>query len=290
MSEEIAIAGLIVVEQLPIISEQLKAHSAGIDEKLAIVEALVCTEETVKEVKKIRAEFNKDFAVIEELRKRVKNAVLAPYQDFELVYKTCVSDKYNAADATLKAKITDVENELKTKKMSELKTYFDEYAASKNVSGYADFERQMSDQRASQTFPALMRICRERIDQLASGLAAIDAQPEDIRAEILAEFKKTLSATEAIAIIAQRHRDTEEQEIAKKEREQRQAAEAEAAKRVDEALPDPMSPPRIPIAPPVAAPTEDPDPVRCLSFKVTAPLSKLRELKRFLDEGEYEYE
>jgi hypothetical protein len=47
---------LIIVKQLPIIEEQLKGLSEEISKKVSKAMKLAVTEETVKEVKKVRAE------------------------------------------------------------------------------------------------------------------------------------------------------------------------------------------------------------------------------------------
>ena len=60
---------LIVIKQLPIIEEQLKTLSEEIDKKVTDATALVCTEETIKQVKTTRADLNKQFAELEEKRK-----------------------------------------------------------------------------------------------------------------------------------------------------------------------------------------------------------------------------
>ena len=46
---------IIVIEQLPVISEKLMQIKEEVTEKVAVATALVCTEETVKEVKKAKA-------------------------------------------------------------------------------------------------------------------------------------------------------------------------------------------------------------------------------------------
>ena len=74
---------LIVVKQLPIIEERLKSLSDEIDVKVANAMELVVSDETIKEVKKVRAELNKDFTELETQRKMVKERVLAPYEAFE---------------------------------------------------------------------------------------------------------------------------------------------------------------------------------------------------------------
>ena len=113
---------LIVVKQLPIIQEQLKQLSEEIDEKVANAKSLVCTEETVKEVKQVRADLNKEFKDLENQRKLVKEQVLEPYMQFEEVYKQYVSDKYKEADIELKNKVESVENELKSKTRTQAHT------------------------------------------------------------------------------------------------------------------------------------------------------------------------
>ena len=62
---------LIIVKQLPIIEEKLKGLSKEIDEKVKNALALVCSDETVKEVKKVRADLNADFKELETQSKMV---------------------------------------------------------------------------------------------------------------------------------------------------------------------------------------------------------------------------
>jgi len=275
---------LIIVKQLPIIEEQLKLISAEIDEKLSVVDGLVVSEDTLKSVKDLRAEFNKDFAVLEEKRKEVKNAVTDPYTQFLEVYNTCVSDKFKAADKKLKTKIDEVTESLRKKMIEKIRVYFNEYAEANGVSEYADFDKQMDDlTRAKYTKPEFQRICRERIDPLISGLQAIKAQPEELQAEIMAEFKKCLSATKAITIVSDRHKEIEEQKRVQEQQAERQAVESEVVKNVVQAAP-------AAFAPPTVVPKQDDDPVLRVTFSVTAKRSKLRELKQYLDQGGFTYE
>lgn len=85
---------LIVVKQLPIIEDQLRQVKASVDARVAQVLALACTEATYKDVKKARAELNKEFQDLEARRREVKNAILAPYEAFEKLYKECAADAF----------------------------------------------------------------------------------------------------------------------------------------------------------------------------------------------------
>jgi hypothetical protein len=162
--------------------------------------------------------------------------------------------------------------------------FFNECAESANVIEYADFERQVLPSfRMSDTDNALKKLCRERIDAIVSDLKAIDTQPEELKAEILAEFKKSLSATDAITIVADRHKAIKAQMEVQAAREQQQATEAEVVAKVDATVAP------APLAPPVATPEVEADPSFQMTFTVVAPLSKLKALKAYLIEKGIEY-
>ena len=85
---------VITLKQLPIIEEHLQLVKADVETRTKNAMQLVCTEETRGDVKKIRTELGKEFASMEEQRKRVKEAIMEPYNQFEAVYKDCSSDPY----------------------------------------------------------------------------------------------------------------------------------------------------------------------------------------------------
>ena len=102
--------GLIVVKQLPVIEDQLRQVKQGIDKRVKAALQLYCTEETRAEVKKVRDDLNKEYQELEEQRKRVRAAILEPYEQFEALYRECAGDAYRNADAVLKGKIDAVES------------------------------------------------------------------------------------------------------------------------------------------------------------------------------------
>ena len=124
---------LIVVKQLPQIEEHLKELSLEVEQKVENAKSLVCTEENVTTIKQIRASLNKEFKEVENQRKIVKEQILAPYMQFEEIYKMYISDKYKSADNDLKVKIDSTENELKNIKEQEIKDYFEEYKKANNI-------------------------------------------------------------------------------------------------------------------------------------------------------------
>lgn len=273
---------LIVVKQLPIIEERLKSLSDEIDAKVNSALALPCTEDNIKAVKAARADLNKTFEALERQRIEVKNAIMTPYEQFNGIYKTYVSDKIKTADTTLKNRISDVESELKSKKEEEVKLYFNEYLCSKDID-FISYEDAKINVTLSASLKSLKEQAKDFIDRIADDLALI--QTQEHKEEILVEYKKNLNCSQAITAVTARHKAIEEQKAKQAEIEARRQAQAEAIKKVETVASTPLEPPKqteIPLAPS--------DPVRTLSFKVTAPISKLRELKAFLVEGGYQYE
>ena len=124
---------LIVVQQLPVIKEQLHSIKAQAQASVAEALALVCTEETLKAVKDRRAALTRDRKDLDARRMVVKNQIMQPFEDFDKVYKECVTDVYGPADEALKGKITDVEAGLKADKEKKVVAYFDELVKANGV-------------------------------------------------------------------------------------------------------------------------------------------------------------
>ena len=277
---------IIVVKQLPVIVEQLAQVKEAVLQRVQTATSLICTDETVKEVKKARAELNSEFKQWEEKRKEVKTAVMTPYEKFESVYKDCVSDTYKAADKELKQKIDSVEQELKDKKAAEVREYFMEYLASKYID-FVAFEQAGINITLSASMKSLKEQAKSFIDKISDDLALIETQEH--KAEILVEYKKTLNVSAAITGVTARFKAIEDEKRRIEEAEERRAAEEQHIAEITSALPEPEPE----IIPPVEEQVleEQPHvPEYTLRFKVTATKDKLRELKAFLDNGGYKYE
>jgi len=96
---------LITIEQLPIIKERLEElHELAIKAVQKVL-SIEVTKDNIKEVKQMRADLRKQFDAIENQRKKVKQAILKPYDEFEKLYRTSITDVYKSADAELKSRI-----------------------------------------------------------------------------------------------------------------------------------------------------------------------------------------
>jgi hypothetical protein len=273
---------LIVVKQLPIIQERLKELSTEIDKKVENAKSLICTEENVKEVKQVRVDLNKDFKDLEMKRKLVKEQVLAPYMQFEEIYKQYVSDKYKNADIELKNKVDSIENELKNRKEQEIRDYFEEYKAANNIDFIA-----YGQARINVTLSASMKSLKEQakqfIDKIVDDLKLIETQEH--KTEILVEYKQTLNVSQAITSVTNRFKAIEEE---KKRKEQKVVniemnENHEITQKSYEQLENVFNKP-------LEQPKEENEKILTLKFTVRGTRTKLRELKRFLESGGYDYE
>lgn len=276
---------IIVVKQLPVIEQQLAQIKQQVAERVETVTSLVVTEDTVKAVKKARAELCAEFKSWEEKRKEVKKAVLTPYENFEEVYNDCISNSYKTADKLLKQRIDDVENELKAKKAAEVQSYFEEYLASKGID-FVSYAQAGLNVTLSASLKSLKEQAAAFIDRIEADLKLIDTFT-DIKAEILVEYKKSLNVSAAITGVKARAKAIEQEQARQAAEAEKRAAEAQRVEAIKAAIPE------APAA--VEAPTEQqaapaPEKKYCIRFTVKGTKEQLIALKKFLNEGEYEYE
>lgn len=277
------IKDLIEVKQIPVIEEQLRSVSTVIDERVKNATSLVCTEESVKTIKEIRAELNKDYKDFETQRKLVKEQVLKPYNDFENVYKECISDKFKNADLILKGRIEVVENEIKAKKEQEVKDYFEEYKTANNID-FITYEQAKINVTLSASMKSLKEQAKVFIDQRIDDLKLIETQEH--KTEILVEYKQTLNVSNAITTVANRfkaieeEKKKEEQKVVHIEMNENHEITKESYEQLENIFNKPLEQPKEEIQ-------ED---ILTLRFTVRGTRTKLKALKEFLESGGYDYE
>ncbi len=265
---------LIIIKQLPQIESHLKELSTEIDKKVENAKGLICTEENVKTIKQVRADLNREFKEVEQQRKRVKEEVLAPYLQFEDIYKQYISDKYNSADNDLKEKIDSVEKELKSKKEQEIKEYFDEYKVANNID-FITFEQAKINITLTASMKSLKEQVKLFIDKIVDDLKLIETQEH--KAEILVEYKQSLRISNAITTVTNRFKAIEE------EKKKQEELVAELSKSVIMTKEEKTEILQAPIK-------ENQEEILTLRFTVKATKTKLKQLKEFLINGGYEYE
>lgn len=271
---------LIKVTQLPVIEERLRSMQEQVEKRTSEAMSMVCTEDTVQAVKKLRAELNGEFWDLEAQRKAVKKAILEPYERFESLYSRCVSEPYKRADADLKSKVDTVQGEMRSRKEVELAAFFNEYAVAHGVEWLT-----FCDAGINVTLSASMKKLKEEvraiIDRVEADTTAISSM--DDAEEIMAEYKTNRSLAGAVTIIKERHERIEAERKAAEERKAVQEAQRAAVERVEVAAPEIM-------APPVMATQGASEKEYSCTFTVKTTLPKLKALKAYMNKEGIKYE
>lgn len=266
---------LIVVEQLPVIKEKLQEIRKEIEAKVEIANALVCTEDSVKDVKKVRAELSKQFKELEEQRKAVKNAILKPYNEFEAIYKENVSAIFLGADNTLKMKIDSVENELKKVKEEEVKEYFNELKEALHIN-FLDFEKMGLKVNLSDSVKSLKSKVSEYLEKISQDLILIATQED--KEEILIEYKNSFNVANAINYVKARKQAIEEEKARQELLKKAQDEEEKRVNEVNSVIVENVKEEEIKV-----------DPVYTMTFSVTGTKEQLKAIKNFIIESGVTY-
>lgn len=187
----------IELTQSPIIKHDLLAVGANVTKRIEElnVENLVATADTIKSMKSLRAELNKEAKEFEEQRKAVKEAVNSPYSEFEAVYKSEVKEKYTSAVNILKDKIGAFEIKIKEEKQANIERYFIELCHVEKID-FVKFSQLNLKIDLSTSEKKYKEFCNEYILKVQEDIKLIES--EEFQAEIMAEYKTTLNASKAI--------------------------------------------------------------------------------------------
>ena len=189
--------------QFPVIKQNLTETGKNVTERIKAldIEGQVPTLDTVKSLKDLRAQLNKELADFENQRKFVKEAVLTPYNEFESLYKDEISTKYKNAIDTLKDKIAIVEDRIRDEKKAAITSYFYELCRSENID-FLKFENVGLEINLSTTEKKYREQCDEYVQRVVDDLALIETQ--ECKAEIIVEYRTTLNASRAIKTVQDR--------------------------------------------------------------------------------------
>ena len=287
---------LIVVQQLPVIKEQLHSIKAQAQASVAEALALVCTEETLKVVKEQRAKLNRDRKDLDARRMVVKNQIMQPFEDFDKVYKECVTDVYGPADEALKGKIADVEAGLKADKEKKVVAYFDELVKANGVE-WVSYEDIGIAVTMTASLKSLKNKVKEYVDRVVADVNCINGMEN--APEVMAEYKQCRNLAVAINSVSQRKDRVAREEAERKQRLEAQLRAQEAESAVLDAVEEELAAPRVMgTEPPVmdeqeAEETQQESKEQIMTakfafmgrtFQCHGTLTQLRELKSFVNE------
>ncbi len=226
---------LIVIKQLPVIEEHLQTIGLEIQAQRDEALSLEATEENLALIRVKRAELNKTFSDLEARRIAVKKAILAPYDTFEEMYKTYITDIHKPTDEELKKRIDSVGKIVIDEKTDELKAYFREAIAEKEID-FVTFDSLGLKINRSASVNKLKTQIDEELERVAGDIAVIATMEHS--AEILVEYKQNHDLAQSVLEVntrkerlAAEFKRQKEAEQAKFEAEQKRKAELEARQR-----------------------------------------------------------
>lgn len=275
---------LIRITQLPAIEEQLLALKESWERKASDAQSMVCTEDTVQDIKKLRADMRKEFDLAEAQRKAVKEQYMAAWLRLEEIYKDCVKDPFARADAAYKSKIAEVEDAQKAQCEKMCRNYFAEQCA---VHGIDFLRYEQSGVRVTLT-EAKKKTPSGLFDRLGEFVARVACDVDSIGAmengpEVMGEYRRNgLNLAKAVKMVQEWHEAAERERKAAEERAERQKREAEAVAKVEAAVPA--------IGPPVAVEQPKEDKLLTVAFKATGTREQLIRVREFMKAEGIKYE
>ena len=205
---------------------------------------------------------------------------LSVFDSKEAVYRACVTDVWKPAETQLSGRIAEIDSGLIEKKRAQVVLYFNELCAAHGLD-FLSFEATGVKVLLSVTVKAMKEQCDVFVNRMLEELAMISTHGERA-APILVEYKRNGYNAQRAVIDVNRRIDAIEQERARQAMLAAQQEErATTIAKVDEAA-EAFAPP---VQEPVSA--EEPsapeaDPVFTITFRVTAPKSKLIGLREYM--------
>lgn len=274
---------IIVLEQLPIIKTHLEQLSLEIKKRVDDAKNLICTEETVKDVKQVRANLTKEFNELEAQRKQVKNAIMDKYNQFEEIYKENVSNLYKQADSELKEKIENVEIQLKKEKEEELREFADNWFDYHVIKDIVKFE----DIGLNITLSASMKSLKDQTiafcEKISNDIKLIEL--EEYKDEIMIEYKKNLDFAQSKIDVTFRHKQLEAMQKRNEEILKMKLEEQKVVEKVEEVVEEIKAPVEI-----ETTTIEDKEEQFVATFTVKASKDKLKLLREFMKKEGIIYE
>ncbi len=260
------------------------ALTAAVHEIAAPYQNMVVTPETVKYAASDRAKLRKLRSRLDEQRKEVKAACMAPAKAYEEALAPTFAEIDKAVE-NIDVQVKNFERMEQEDKLAELEAFFNE-KLSEAAEGYVNFQkiREMHPKWTNKGYELTQAKNDIMIDlgHVESGLSALRGYPEKHRALLLDVFKRRLDLSDVVAQYA-RIMEIEAYERAREDR--KKAEEAAKARQTEEQTRDGGTVPAGAEKPAEGQETaQEPiqEPVYKADFRVYGTREQLTELKRYM--------
>lgn len=268
------------------IESNMKEVKGYVEELNNYYKSVTFTEETLKQAKEEKAKVNKFKTEVADYRKKITAEYNKPIKVFEDTAKETeklLSETYN----TINQQVAGFEEEQKRQKEQEIREYFEEYKTANDID-FVNYEQAQINVTLTASVKSLKEQAKAFIDRIMDDLKLIETQ--ECKEEILVEYKQNLNVSKSIQEVANRHKLLEEEKKRQEELKNKQLEEAKRQADIsikEQELATKNALDNFVIEAPKVVEQEE---ILTLSFKVRGTRNKLKELKRFLIEGGYDYE
>ena len=212
-------------------------------------------------------------------RKKIKNDILKPYEEFNQIYEENIKGKYNQAINILTTKIVTVEDTIKEITKTKMIDFFDEYRQANLIKSdwikFEELDLKVGINQLTSKGELVKKVKDEIIEKINKVKSSIDTiSTMEHNDEILVEYIKNKDLGQAIRTVNDRYVILETIKKSNEEIKKKEETIQESVKKVEEALQTPVEEEKL----------------YTVKFSVTSTKEKLIELKKFLINGGYKYE
>lgn len=265
--------------------EEMKSELSA---KLETYNALVVTEDSIKEAKSDRANLNKLKTAIEDKRKEIKKLCLAPYESFEKQCKE-ITSLIDQPIKSIDGQIAVFDQKLQDEKWEKISEYYK--AEVKELVSVVPLEKIVSAKWKNKT-ESIETVCNgigDTLERIRAELESIENTPEEFKAQVRDVYLNNYSIVEA-------RNEFKRLEERRKQLEEMERRKIEASKQKPETVPSPeIAPAPVPAENPVEKisyekPKVIDEPVFSAAFRVKGTKDQIIALKDFLNSNNISYE
>lgn len=201
---------LIKVTQVPTVEfTKLKQYNIQLTDRLARLDLanLEANEDNLKEIKTTRTDVRKELKTLEDSRKLTEKTILEPYKKFETEYNKLIKKPLQQADKDLKAKVDEVEDNLRQQKTDTFINRFKELKENHDID-FVKFEQVGLNIQLSTSVTSLEKELDGFFDKVKNDLAVIETNTNKER--VLVKYMQDLDLSNAIVTVDREVKQEEE--------------------------------------------------------------------------------
>lgn len=232
----------------------------------------VVTTETLDTDVKKRAELRKQAKVIDDKRKEIEKEISEPIKKFKADCD-CLKKMYEESADMIDKQIKVFELQEKENKKNQIEIIFNKLVTENSLNNLLNLNMLFDERYLNKTFKLeeIEKELLQKINEIVNDLKAIKELNSEYEVSLINDYLKTFSLSTVIV------ENTRLQELKEKTKTVEEKKEVLRQEKIEEILNKPVE-------------TEEIDPLKTYTLKITAELSKQKKLKEFLELNNMKFE